>query len=92
MMLIGFMGRHDGAPQGLGESLIVDAARRVYLNPDLAAWGLMLDSEGGPDNIKLWEWYRRQGFTPAKADPKLGVMYAPLKKLIPELSAVPAST
>jgi hypothetical protein len=90
MMLIGFMGRDDGAPKGLGESLIVDAARRVYVNPDLAAWGLMLDSEGGPNNAKLWAWYKKQGFVPAKADPdkpdpNRGVMYTPLKRLIPEL-------
>jgi hypothetical protein len=87
MMLLGYMGRNDAsaAPRGLGEALVVDAARRVYLNADLAAWGLMLDSEGGPDNAKLWAWYQSIGFTPAKADPKLGVMYAPWKKLIPEL-------
>lgn len=92
MVLIGYMGRHDGAPKGLGGSLIVDAARRVYLNSDLAAWGLMLDSEGGPNNAKLWEWYQKQGFKPAKPDPKeaetdpnRGIMYAALQKLIPEL-------
>ena len=97
-MLIGFMGRHDGAPKGLGASLIVDAARRVYLNEDLAAWGLMLDSEGGPANAKLWQWYQRQGFTPAKndpeaqkTDPNAGVMYAALKKLIPELNPAKAA-
>lgn len=95
MMLIGFMGRHDDAPNGLGTSLIVDAARRVYLNSDLAAWGLMLDSEGGQKNAKLWEWYQKRGFVAAKHDPDSkrepnpngGVMYAALKKLIPELSS-----
>jgi hypothetical protein len=91
-MLIGFMGRDDKAPTGLGESLIVDAARRVFVNPDLAAWGLMLDSDGGPNNKKLGEWYKEQGFTPAKddpdkPDPNRGVMYAPLKRLIPELKS-----
>lgn len=94
MVLIGYMGRHDGADPGLGlgSILILDAARRVYLNPDLAAWGLMLDSEGGPNRAGLWEWYKKQGFTPAKdekgaiADPTRGVMYASLKKLIPELN------
>jgi hypothetical protein len=85
MMLIGFMGKHEGTERGVGSTLILDAARRVYVNPDLAAWGLMLDSEGGPENSTLWEWYQRQGFTPARADPELGVMYAPLRKLIPEL-------
>ncbi|MGH7813238.1 MAG: hypothetical protein ACREQI_04460 [Candidatus Binataceae bacterium] len=93
MALIGYMGRNDCAPKGLGKSLIVDAARRVHRNEDFAAWGLTLDAEGGPANPKLWEWYKLQGFTPAKADPdpkktdpNAGVMYAALKKLIPELN------
>lgn len=89
MVLIGFMGKHDGTEKGIGESLIVDAARRVYRNPDMAAWGLMLESEKGPDNPKLWAWYQTQGFKPARVtehNPKLGVMYAPLRKLIPELA------
>jgi len=81
------MGRHDDAPRGLGNALLVDAARRVYLNFDIAAWGLMLDSEGGP-GTKLWEWYKKQGFTPAKGE-KPGVMYAPLKRLIAELGGAP---
>jgi len=89
VMHIGFMGKHDGTAKGLGESLLVDAARRVYCNPDLAAWGLTLDSENGPENPKLWAWYQQQGFKPAKPEtdhPKLGHMYAgPLQKLIPEL-------
>jgi hypothetical protein len=61
MMLIGFMGRHDGALKGLGSALIVDAARRVHRNPDLAAWGLMLDSEGGP-GTKLCDVLIKQMF------------------------------
>jgi hypothetical protein len=82
VILIGFMGRHEGAPKGLGESLIVDAARRVRRNPDIPAWGLVLDSEGGPDNEKLWKWYQDQGFVPAKPDDrgKSGLLYAPLKR------------
>jgi hypothetical protein len=45
----------------------------------------MLDSEGSPENTKLWEWYKAQGFTPAKPEHEgeaSGVMYAPLKKLL----------
>jgi|SRR5208282_2580577 len=97
MVRIGYMGRHDGAPKGLGASLIVDAARRVYLNDGLAAWGLMLDSEGGPNNPQLWAWYQKQGFVIARPDPddknppdpNRGIMYAALRKLIPELASVP---
>lgn len=82
MVLIGFMGKQDGTEKGLGEALILDAARRVHRNPDIPAWGLMLDSEDGPENTKLWAWYQSQGFTPAKPDDrgKAGVMYAPLRK------------
>jgi hypothetical protein len=63
----------------------VDAARRVDRNPDLAAWGLMLNSEGGRENEKLWGWYQEQGFTPAKPEREeesTNVMYAPLRKLL----------
>lgn len=86
MVRIGFMGRSDSAPRGLGSALIVDAARRVHRNQDLAAWGLMLDAEGGP-GTKLWEWYLQQGFTQADAknNAQSGVMYGALKKFLPEL-------
>jgi hypothetical protein len=84
MVLIGYMGKQDGSPPGIGAALIVDAARRVRRNVDIPAWGLMLDSEGGPENKKLWAWYQSQGFVAAKADDRgLGVMYAPLKKFSP---------
>ena len=84
MILIGFMGKCDGAPKGIGESLIIDAARRVDRTPDIPAWGLMLDAEGGPDNAKLWQWYKDQNFIEAKPDDggRSGVMYAPLKRLL----------
>jgi len=89
MMLIGFMGKDDRAPKGLGSALIVDAARRVHRNPDLAAWGLMLDAEGGP-GTKLWTWYESQGFRQVKVTESSktppGVMYGALKKLLPELA------
>jgi hypothetical protein len=44
----------------------------------------MLDSEGGPENTKLWKWYQDQSFTPAKPDAagNSGVMYAPLRRLL----------
>ena len=92
MVLIGYMGKHDGAPKGFGKSIIVDAARRVHWIADLAAWGIMLDSEGGPENKKLWHWYQQEGFKIAKdetdkPDPNRGVLYAALKQLIPELNA-----
>jgi hypothetical protein len=87
MCLIGFMGRCDSAPKGIGESLIVDAARRAFSNEDIVSWGLMLDAEGGPENQKLWEWYKAQGFIPAKDEGKpSGVMYGAHKKFIPELT------
>jgi len=38
MVRIGFMGRDNAAPKGLGAGLIVDAARRVHRNADIAAW------------------------------------------------------
>ncbi|MFO1086284.1 MAG: hypothetical protein U1E21_17140 [Reyranellaceae bacterium] len=86
MVRIGFMGRSDSAPKGLGSALIVDAARRVHRNRDLAAWGLMLDAEGGP-GTKLWTWYLEQGFmqADAKNNTQSGVMYGALKKFLPEL-------
>jgi hypothetical protein len=89
MALIGYMGRHEGAPKGFGKSVLVDAARRVYRNGDLPAWGLMLDSEGGKENKKLWDWYIAFGFTAAKPESEgqaSGVLYGPLQKFIPELA------
>src|SRR5712671_5926147 len=85
MALIGFMGRHDGAPRGLGEALVVDAARRIFRSGDFAAWGLMLDAEGGKTNKKLWDWYIAQGLTPANDAGRPTAMYGPLKKILPEL-------
>jgi hypothetical protein len=83
MVRVGFMGRSDRAPLGLGSALIVDAARRVARVKDIAVWGLCLDADGGPDNSKLWRWYLNQGFTAAR-DPKYpALMYGALKKFIP---------
>jgi hypothetical protein len=84
MVRIGFMGRDDAAPKGFGASLLIDAARRVYGNGDIAAWGLVLESEGGPENRKLWDWYQAQGFKVCRgAHPHS--MYAPLSAFLPEL-------
>ena len=85
MVRIGFMGRHDGAPQGLGAALIVDAARRVYRNADIAAWGLVLEPEGGKKKEKLWSWYLSQGFKECRALSNTESMYAPLSAFLPEL-------
>jgi hypothetical protein len=47
----------------------------------------MLDAEGGPENKKLWEWYKAQGFIAAKDEGKpSGAMYEAHKKFIPELT------
>jgi hypothetical protein len=84
MVRIGFMGRDDSAPKKFGSALIVDAARRIYRNPDIAAWGIVLESEGGRENTKLWAWYEAQGFKPCR-DTHLPSMYAPLSAFLPEL-------
>jgi hypothetical protein len=83
---IGFMGRSDRAEPGIGRGLISDAARRVYRNPDIAAWGLVLESEDGPQNKKLWEWYQKQGFKPCRQTEN--TMYGPLSAFLPELQPV----
>ena len=70
--LIGYMGRSDDAPKGLGAALIYDAAVRVGQNKDVGAWGLALDAE----NEGLGVWYAKQGFVAAKSKPLF--MYGPL--------------
>jgi GNAT superfamily N-acetyltransferase len=85
MVRIGFMGRHDAAPKGFGAALIIDAARRVHRNGDIAAWGLVLESEGGPDNKKLWAWYQAQGFKACRGEVHAHSMYASLSAFLPEL-------
>jgi hypothetical protein len=82
---IGFMGKQDGAPTGLGAILLTDAARRVYRHLDIPAWGLALEPEGGKENTRLWNWYLRCHFIPAQTIPRL--MYANYESLIPELTA-----
>ena len=45
---IGFLARDDRAPAKLGAGLLVDAARRVLRSDIMAAWGFILEPEGGP--------------------------------------------
>jgi hypothetical protein len=84
MVRIGFMGRDKTAPKGFGAALIVDAARRVYRNQDIAAWGIVLESDGGPENQKLWGWYEAQGFKVCRGSHP-NSMYGPLSAFLPEL-------
>jgi hypothetical protein len=78
------MGRDKNAPKGFGAALIVDAARRVHRNQDIAAWGIVLESDGGPDNKKLWGWYEAQGLKPCRGSHPHS-MYGPLSAFLPEL-------
>lgn len=78
---IGFMGRHDDAPKGLGAGLVYDAALRVYREE--SGWGLTLDVEGGFDNAGLTAWYEAVGFSRAKI--AMGKMYGPLQRFLPQL-------
>jgi hypothetical protein len=80
---IGYMGRDDNAPRGLGAGLIVDAARRVTRITDLGIWGLTLDAENEELATKF---YARVGFKRARqaasedAPPLL--MYGPLSAFL----------
>jgi hypothetical protein len=84
---IGFMGRDDRTDKNLGAALLVDAARRVYRNQDIAAWGLVIEPENGQQNPKLWKWYTEQGFKPCRMPKgaRFESMYAPLSAFLPEL-------
>lgn len=84
LVKVGFMGKQDGTSKGLGAGVLVDAARRVYRQIDVPAWGLALEPEGGRENAKLWAWYESVGFIPAKS--LIGHMYAPFENLMPELT------
>jgi hypothetical protein len=85
MARIGFMGRDDASPRGFGSSLLVDAARRAWTSP-IAAWGVILEPEGGQaGNPKLWSWYLEQGFRPCRNSATS--VYAPIKSLVPELQS-----
>lgn len=81
MVRIGFMGRDDNSVPGTGAALIVDAARRIHRNPDIAAWGIVLESEGGKaGNPKLFGWYLSLGFRECR-DRSNESLYAPLDRL-----------
>lgn len=73
---IGFMGRDDRAEAGLGRGLLIDAARRIHRNPDIAAWGIILE---------FGKWAREQeslglvsqtGFQKLPSSPKLALCTA----------------
>jgi hypothetical protein len=51
----------------------------------IAAWGLVLEPEGGKKNEKLWNWYLSQGFKECRALSNTESMYAPLSAFLPEL-------
>lgn len=84
LALIGFMGKQDGAPTGVGAALITDAARRAYRSLDIPAWGLAVEPEGGEENARLWAWYKELRFIPAKTLPRL--MYGPYENFMPEMT------
>jgi hypothetical protein len=88
MMKVGFMGRDDSAPKGLGQALLVDAARRVHRSDDTAAAALILDSDGGP-GTRLYAWYRDEmQFIPLRQKGiETGSLFCPLASLLPELQA-----
>ena len=81
------MGRDDRTEKTLGAALLVDAARRVYRNQDIAAWGLVLEPEDGEKNAKLWKFYADQGFKKCRmpAGARFQSVYAPLSAFLPEL-------
>jgi hypothetical protein len=89
MALLGYMGRSDGLEPGkYGAWLIQDAARRALLiREHIGIWGLMLDAE----KPELMSWYEKRGFLrppEERVDPeRKTLMYAPLEKFLPELSA-----
>jgi hypothetical protein len=71
------MGKTNGAPQGFGATLILDAARRVERITDIGIWGLALDAE----NDDLVRWYSTKvGFTLARN--KARFMYGPLSAFL----------
>lgn len=83
MALLGFMGKQDGTPKGIGEILLADAAIRIS-RLDVGVWGVMLHAE----NERLAAWYGERGFKSAPLD-KVGeknklLMYAPLVSLLPQ--------
>jgi len=84
MVLIGYMGRDDNAPRGLGPALIVDAARRVDRISELGIWGIALHAENEELATKV---YLKAGFKRAKQLPGVSgshlLMFAPLASLLP---------
>lgn len=82
LMRIGYMGRDDRAPAGLGAELLVDAARRVSRSADTTAWAFVLEPEGGLERPALYNWYLRLGFKAiAVADSR--TLFCPVDSLLP---------
>jgi hypothetical protein len=80
---IGFLGRSDSSPKGLGAGLLEDAAKRIA-RADIASWGIVLHPEGGTDNTKLYSWYTNRGFKLRTGkEGELPEMYAPLSAFLP---------
>jgi hypothetical protein len=88
--LIGYLGKCDGAFQGLGAALVVDAAIRIAQGEPLRAWGIGLD----PENEQLANWYATLGFVATKVGPVEGTgpaierprfMYGHLRDFLPRL-------
>jgi GNAT superfamily N-acetyltransferase len=77
--LIGFMGRDDAAPKGLGSALLYDAALRVdEIRKAIGIWGLFLHAE----NEQLAKWYEGHGFFRCQQTNR--AMYAPLSRFLPD--------
>lgn len=91
MVLLGYMGKTDGAQAGMGAWLIADAARRVAtVREHLGIWGLAVEAE----NDDLGKWYSKPeiGFVIAKTRfvPERPFLYAPLVTFLPDLQVAPA--
>ncbi|HUO11402.1 MAG TPA: hypothetical protein VMU37_01470 [Caulobacteraceae bacterium] len=78
--LIGYMGRADYAPQGLGGVLLVDAAIRLETGKGpLKAWGIGLE----PENEGLVPWYAKMGFVMPKNPREKPFMYGHISDFLP---------
>ena len=79
IVLIGYMGKTDGALKGLGGLLLFDAALRVSQNLENGpgVWGLALE----PENDRLARWYVEHGFVAAKSRERF--MYGRLSDFLP---------
>ena len=60
-----------------------DLNAKTIRSLDIPAAGLAVEPEGGRGNPKLWKWYEKAGFRPAKTIDRL--MYGMYESFIPEL-------